>query len=179
MINLQIVSLVIIIAILIPVYIKLSARKLMDVSAKYRQNKFHKIDNYEVDQIVSIPEECKFNVGFSGPGLDESATIVVVDNAIKIITNKDGKIHELPLDQIRNMQSPDPGTLYIFPRDSKALALVNDGRWGIFFGKSFIERGYGELPFKWQPKAKEMWAADRIAVAYFLYIKRTLEARIK
>ena len=45
------------------------SRGLGDVykrQAKYRQNKFHKIDNYEVDQIVSIPEECKFNVGFSG-----------------------------------------------------------------------------------------------------------------
>lgn len=116
----------------------LMVRNFRVISPDYRQKHYYKMTDDEIDQLVSTPIKCKFTFGQSGPGLDEPATIVLTKDSVRVSTDK-GESETLLLKDVKKAESPDPGTLYIFPTWTKTLALLNDGRWGVFFGK-FIFR---------------------------------------
>ena len=110
----------------------------------------------------------------SGPGLDKEATIKLTKTHA-IITHPSGEIEKLAFSDIKKVESPDPATLYILPKDIKPLAIKDDGRWGVYFGDHWVVRAYGTLPVKWQYKAGQSWEADKKAVAFYLAINDKLQ----
>lgn len=152
----------------------LSVRSILSISADYRQQKYHKLTDDEVDKITSATTPCRFAHGLSGPGLDKKATIHI-DSTSVVIIHPDKQTERLKLVDIARVECPDPGTLYILPKNLKAIAIKDDGRWGVYFGDHWAVRSYGTLPFKWQYKAHQAWEADRLAVAFYLRIIRALD----
>ncbi len=170
---LAIILLVVAVGFLFSFIAALSVRSIVSISADYRQQKYHKLTDEEIDKITSATTPCRFAHGLSGPGLDKEATIHI-DTTSVIIIHPDKQTEKLRFVEIARVECPDPGTLYILPKNLKTIAIKDDGRWGVYFGDHWAVRAYGTLPFRWQYKAHEAWGADRLAIAYYLRISRAL-----
>jgi hypothetical protein len=153
----------------------LAVRYFLMWSDNFRAKYYHHLSAEQIQQIAHQSQDCWFTSG-AAVGQGKKAVVSLQDNKL-LLGFEDGSKEELIISEIKKVEIIDVGWLAIYPTSQKALAVSNDGRWGIFFGTNFLEKLYGlNLPFPWQPHASEVRAADKIAVSFLFTIKQLQES---
>ncbi len=157
--------------VLIIVILALGFRTFFMWSDRFRAKYYHKLTPQLIDQITSQPQECWYTVGVV-VGRGKHGVAALNADGLNIRFDDQSSIN-LPLGSIKKAEVAGIGWLSVFPVDAKRLALANDGRIGLFFGSSELQKLYGlNMPFSWQPWTHSVRNADRIAQAFLAKIKQ-------
>jgi hypothetical protein len=161
--------------VLVAIAMPLMARTFLMYSDSFRAKYYHHLDEGQIQQIIQQPQDCWFTSGVA-VGQGKKAVASLQDSKL-VLDFEDGDKKELSISEIKKTEIIGVGWLAIYPTSQKAFAVSNDGRWGIFFGTNFFEKAYGnDLPFPWQPHARQVKQADKIALAFLFSLQQLKES---
>ena len=150
-------------------FIPLLVRTILMYSENFRAKYYHKLTPTIIDQITGQSQSCWFTEGVI-VGKGKPVTLSLLGNVLKLQFSEGSEI-DIPVNSIKKTEIPNVGWLVIHPNDEKVLAFSNDGRIGLFFGTSQLQKAYSwDLPFFWQPYASIVREADKKAEAFYAKI---------